>query len=303
MINSYAFLLTTINSLSEHIVVIDRTGLIRFVNRAWTQFGQENSCPTMDWTDVNYLAVCDSSADYGEEFSSAAAKGIRNLIAAGQGVFNFEYPCNSPDEVRWFMMTVKPFDYLSETYFLISHQNITKRKAAEEAVMALSRLDGLTGIFNRRWFNEFLAAEWNRCARLQVPISLAMIDIDFFKLLNDHYGHQAGDDCLIRIAETLSSQGKRPGDICARYGGEEFVYVFGNTNIEQAMVVLERLMAEIRQLQIPNEKSTVLPTVTVSIGLAMMYPQETNTLKELINLADKRLFAAKLKGRNQIVST
>ena len=302
MIDNYEFLKTTINSLSEHIVVIDSTGLIRFVNRAWAVFGHENSCLTTSWEDVNYLAVCDNSAASGEEFGSGAAKGIRNLIVAGQGEFNFEYPCNSSDEIRWFMMSVKPFDYLSDTYFLISHQNITKRKVAEDAVMALSRLDGLTGIFNRRWFDEFIAAEWSRCARLQVPISLAMIDIDFFKLLNDNYGHQVGDDCLVRIAKALACQGKRPGDLCARFGGEEFIYVFGNTNIKQALVVIDRLMAEIGRLQIPNERSTVLPIVTVSIGVAMMHPQETNNLKELINIADKRLFAAKINGRNQVVS-
>ena len=302
MIESYEFLKLVLDSITEHIVVIDRAGSIRFMNKAWTAFGRENNCLIKDgWPGVNYLDVCEESAAMGDAFGKEAANGIRNVIEGKQHLFYLEYPCHSPDDKRWFMMRVTPLGFEGDGYYVISHQNITERKLAEEQALNLSRIDGLTKIPNRRYFDEFLDDEWRRCARLHLPVSLAIMDVDHFKLLNDHYGHLSGDDCLVKLGAVINDFGKRPGDLFARYGGEEFALVFGNTTIEQALVVIRKLVDAIDKLGIPNEKSPVSQYLTVSVGLAMMYPDTQGSCKDLIKTADKLLYAAKDGGRNRVV--
>jgi diguanylate cyclase (GGDEF)-like protein len=301
---SHDFLHAVINSVPEHLVVIDHTGAIQFVNRAWVIFGQENGCRIEhDWCGVNYLHVCDESAAMGEEFGRRAADGIRRVIDQSLLSFRLEYPCHSPTEKRWFLVSVTPFEVKGAPHYVISHQNITERKLAEEQVLRQSRIDGLTQMPNRRYFDQFLAAEWHRCTRSQLPISLALMDIDHFKRLNDHGGHLAGDDCLIKIGALLNQFSKRPGDFFARYGGDEFSLVFGNTTTEQALTPIHRIIEAIDALNIPNEKSPIKPTITVSFGLATMVPKLQDEQKELIQLADQRLYAAKEGGRNRVIFT
>ena len=166
----------------------------------------------------------------------------------------------------------------------------------------MSRIDALTNIPNRRYFDEFLSNEWNRSARLGMPVSLALIDADHFKQLNDTYGHQAGDDCLKEIGNTLDKFAQRPSDLCARYGGEEFAVIYGGTSLEVSLQLISRLHDEIRSLEIPNENAPTLPTLTASIGLATMFPDRSNQPADLIAAADKLVYAAKENGRNQILT-
>lgn len=302
MTASQDFFRLVVDSVTEHIAVIDREGTIQFVNRAWINFGRDNNYKLHNgWPGANYLKVCDRSAAAGEASGKEAAKGIRKVMEQTVASFHFEYPCHSPVEKRWFMMSVTAFDSEGVPYFVISHNNITERKLAEEKVLNVSRMDGLTGVPNRRYFDQFLESEWKRCARLHFPITLAIMDLDYFKLLNDHYGHLEGDDCLIKIGAVLNAFGKRPGDLFARYGGEEFALVFGNTTIEQSLIVINKIQEAISVLSIPNEKSPVRPTVTVSIGVAMMHPGRQGDEKDLIRAADRHLYAAKEHGRNRLV--
>ncbi len=302
MIESYNFLKSVIDTVTEHIVVIDIKGNILFVNKTWKSFGQNNACLFDEqWKGVNYLSECDKAADMGDDFGLKAADGIRRVIQGEEDEFYFEYPCHSPDKKRWFMMRVTPFTIPEGRCFVISHQNITERKLAEEEVLNLARIDGLTDIPNRRYFNEFLDSEWKRCQRLNIPISLAIIDLDHFKYLNDTYGHQAGDDCLKSVGKILKKYVKRPSDICARYGGEEFSLVYGNTGLEQAKRLTRQLLNEIHSLNIPNKNSPIMPTLTASIGLATMQPNSDNSKTDLIKKSDESLYSAKESGRNKIV--
>lgn len=301
MIETYDFLKSVLDTITEHIVVIDNEGKILFINKSWNSFGQNNACLTNEtWDDVNYLKECDKAAAMGDEFGVKAVNGIRSVINADEEEFYFEYPCHSPNEKRWFMMRVTPFSIGGANCFVISHQNITERKLAEDKVLNLSRIDGLTNIPNRRYFDEFLDNEWKRCHRLCKPITLAIIDLDYFKLLNDTYGHQIGDECLKLVGRTLTEFVNRPSDLCARYGGEEFAIVYGDTNLDQAKILISKLLNEIRSLNIPNENSPTLPTLTASIGLATMYPNKENNEGELIRKSDELLYLAKENGRNKM---
>lgn len=301
MIHSYAFLKSVLDTITEHIVVIDRKGDIQFVNSSWVVFGQNNNCSIKNSRHgINYLKACDDSAVIDDQFALKAAEGTRKVINAEQKLFYLEYPCHSTDEKRWFIMRVNPFQLEGNIYYVISHQNITERKLIEEEVLNLSRIDGLTTIPNRRCLDEFLNNEWSRCARLKKPITLALIDVDHFKLLNDTYGHQAGDECLKKIGTVLIQFPRRSSDICGRYGGEEFAVVFGETALEECLNCIYNLQDAIRELQIANEKSPIMPTVTTSIGVATMYPDNQTHEQLLIEEADRLLYLAKKNGRNQV---
>ncbi len=172
---------------------------------------------------------------------------------------------------------------------------------ANRKLASLSLTDGLTGIANRRFFDDHLNQEWKRAQREGRPLSLVMVDIDHFKAYNDYYGHLAGDDCLQRVARTLETVVARPGDLVARYGGEEFALVLPDTD-NGARILGERCRAAVADLQIPHQASPLLPVVTVSVGVATAIPRPGSTPEELIVRADQALYRAKLLGRNQVVT-
>lgn len=304
MIESYDFFKSVLDTLTHHIVVIDDQGDIQYVNKSWVSFGQNNACLIeQSWSDVNYLVECDKAGTMGDEFGINAATGIRSIINEQQEFFYLEYPCHSPDEKRWFIMRVASFFRRGEKYFVISHESITERVIAEEKIFKMSHTDGLTDVPNRRHFDEFIVSEWKRCQRLHLPISLAMIDIDYFKLLNDTYGHQVGDESLKAMGSLLKTYCKRPGDLCARYGGEEFVIVYGNTELNSAKSLLNNFLEDFRALNIRNKNSPVLPILTASVGLVTTYPTEQCNVERFIREADDLLYAAKASGRNLIHSS
>lgn len=164
----------------------------------------------------------------------------------------------------------------------------------------LSTTDGLTGIANRRHFDEVLALEWARASRTQQPLTLAMLDIDWFKPYNDYYGHPAGDECLRKVSAVLTAQGGRTGDLVARYGGEEFVLIAPGMTGQHALDISQRICQAIQALAIPHASSP-LGCVTVSIGIATVIPQATQQANSLIQLADDALYQAKKQGRNRAV--
>jgi diguanylate cyclase (GGDEF)-like protein len=161
----------------------------------------------------------------------------------------------------------------------------------------LSRMDGLTQIHNRRFFDEALTREYLYSRRNKIPLSIAICDIDNFKAFNDSYGHQAGDECLKWVAQALDSVLKRPGDLVARYGGEEFGIILPYSNADAALAVGNMLRGVIESLQIPHNASTTSNCVTVSIGVAS-YQSEDVSRDDLVRIADQALYKAKASGRN-----
>ncbi len=164
----------------------------------------------------------------------------------------------------------------------------------------LANSDGLTKIGNRRRFESFLADEWHRAIRFKTAISMAMIDIDHFKNFNDAYGHQAGDDCLQKVAEALAEAIKRPTDLVARFGGEEFALILGGTDAAGALLVAESAVANVMKLAIPHNGSNTSEFLTVSVGIATIFPKLETSEADLIKAADLALYQAKEDGRNRI---
>ena len=175
---------------------------------------------------------------------------------------------------------------------------------ANEQLIILTVQDGLTGIANRRMFDNYLNKEWRRAMREQCTLSLILLDVDFFKKYNDTYGHQQGDRCLIAVAESMQKYIRRPADLAARYGGEEFAIILPNTHEEGALLIAERVREGIQALEILHRASEVSPHVSVSLGVATIIPQveqKNQSLDTFVEMADRALYQAKRRGRNRTV--
>ncbi len=175
-----------------------------------------------------------------------------------------------------------------------------KRQADLLRSMAFN--DGLTGVANRRWFDERLQVEWLRCRRNKLPLSLILLDLDHFKAYNDRYGHQAGDDCLRAVAAAMKSRLGRPADLLARYGGEEFVCLLPETPMDGARAKADDLGRAVLELGMPHADSATGGVVTISRGVATAAPAVDGTQNELLQHADEKLYAAKRAGRNRTES-
>ncbi len=191
--------------------------------------------------------------------------------------------------------------------YLVLLRDITEARQAQDALAAmnaqleaLALTDGLTEVANRRRFDDVLAREWSRAARLNLPLALAMIDVDFFKKYNDRYGHQAGDDRLCRVARALEAQARRPGDLVARYGGEEFAMVFPGTEGSDALKIAAKACEALFGLGLPHDASPI-GVLSISVGVAALRPGKEGSAESLVKLADQALYQAKEGGRNRAV--
>jgi diguanylate cyclase (GGDEF)-like protein len=183
---------------------------------------------------------------------------------------------------------------LSETRRQLEHRNRDLER--------ISALDTLTQIANRRRFDAVLRQEWRRAARDESPLSLLFCDIDYFKRFNDTYGHQAGDECLVRVAQAMEETLNRPADLVARYGGEEFIALLVDTNADGARLLAERMRERVEALRIEHRASSVAPHLTVSLGTATVVPLPAVRPEDLVDLADRALYAAKEGGRNRVAA-
>jgi diguanylate cyclase (GGDEF)-like protein len=234
-----------------------------------------------DWIPIIFLSAMTESDDI-----------VRGLDAGGDDYLN------KPIDANVLRAKLRAMQRIAE----MRHQ----LHDANQQLKALTIQDGLTGISNRRHFNDVINKEVKRAMRNQTELSLILCDIDKFKPYNDNYGHQQGDQCIKRVAQLISQLAKRPGDLAARYGGEEFAVLLPETDIDGATFVAELVRKRVQKDELPHEYSEAAPYVTLSLGVATMTPPQdgdVNTvIKELIELADQGLYQAKEKGRNQVQS-
>ncbi len=192
---------------------------------------------------------------------------------------------------------LKPFRSAVVRARVRNHMNyIWQRKQLERDAF----IDGLTGIPNRRRFDQAMDIEWRRANRYGIQLSLAMVDVDFFKQYNDTYGHGAGDEVLRQIANVMLQVINRSGELVARYGGEEFVLLLPEIAPDEAVRIAERIRHAVETLELRHEQSSVAPFVTISVGGISLMPSMNSTIAEILELADNQLYLAKRAGRNSV---
>lgn len=238
-----------------------------------------------------------SKKDNAETYADMDKQLFDNL---GTQTYEYEY-VNSNNEKKYVVFNKVTYNNsLGEVNGIIGIVNdITEIKNRETELAKKTFFDSLTGLLNRRYFDENIEKEWKKCVREKESLSLIMLDIDFFKKYNDFYGHQEGDNCLKSVAQEIRISLLRPSDIAVRYGGEEFVVILPNTTINGAYNVAERIRRNITNLAIKHETSTISKVVTLSQGIAEMKNQN-DTVYECLKNADKYLYEAKKNGRNAI---
>lgn len=187
--------------------------------------------------------------------------------------------------------------------------DISERKKQEEQLQKMQRQleeysykDGLTGIANRRLFDDIYQREWLNAIRVQKPLSLILMDLDYFKQYNDCNGHVIGDACLRQIARSLESCGSRPRDLVARYGGEEFIWILPETNEASAALMAQEIMDTVKMARLPHKASAVSDLVTLSIGVKTIIPTERDNRMQFLDEVDKNLYQAKKQGRNRYIA-
>lgn len=200
-------------------------------------------------------------------------------------------PLNPPDMPRHCLIQI------NDVSLAVARETLLRRQAEE--LRNFSYLDGLTGVPNRRRLDEYLTSELRRAIRSSMPISVILIDIDFFKQYNDTYGHPMGDACLAQVAAALKACIQRPGDLLARYGGEEFAAVLVDTDLEGALAIAAKMRTQVQCLGIEHDQSVAAPSVTISLGVASVVPSKSCEVSALITAADMALYEAKRNGRNR----
>jgi len=290
-----------VESSASSIVITDAEGTIEFVNPAFcriTGYSAEEAIGQ----NPRILKSGQHSPELYQEMWTAISHG---KVWRGQLTNK-----RKNSEIYWVHVCISPIENAEGriTHYVAVKEDISQLKQTEEALLQanqelqrLASADGLTQIANRRRFDEYLQQEWKRQVREQLPLSLILCDIDFFKNYNDTYGHLAGDESLCRIAEAIQGAARRPADLAARYGGEEFVMVLPNTDDEGAMQIARIIQDAVSRLNIPHAGSSVSSRITMSIGVCCTIPMHDGTPDMLINTADQALYEVKEQSRNAIL--
>ena len=203
-----------------------------------------------------------------------------------------------PFEVEEILIRVKAQLRKSRSQSQIQAQNIRLERENRQ-LKQLVKVDSLTQIANRHYFDEFLRREWYRGIREQFPLSLILADVDYFKLYNDHFGHHQGDICLQKVAQAISKVFKRPADLVARYGGEEFAIILPQTTAENALHLAEQIRLAVKQLDLAHPESLANETISLSLGVASTIPDAQSEIEQLLVTADKALYRAKKQRRDR----
>ncbi|GEM_PF-487497 len=325
LIKSEAQYRTIVETTSDLIFKLDPDQNITYINSAFKYLGYESS-DVLGQPIKNFIEIDDEE----EMLPLIATDGVGPLATTS---LKIKFKSNigkiieeKVDSVSflldafgvWNVSDEMVFQNVPEKKFLGTMciaREITKLKQVEDELLKskaqlisvnaelqkINRLDGLTKMFNRRWFDETINQEWKRAVREKSPLGLIMFDIDFFKKLNDIHGYKAGDECLRKTAATAFDTFKRPGDLLARYGEEEFAAILPSTDEDGAFIIGERLRKKIESLEVEFDENKDDYELTISLGIASMIPQSIEGHSELISLADNALTRAKDKGRNQIV--
>lgn len=309
-----ALSLATLDAVSNGLIILDAQGKILF----WNQWMQVHS--GIDQTEVLGKELQEL---FPELLSSRLLMAVGGALAQGQASLLSQSLNKAPlplfqtqpqhgtaagkerisQAIQVVPISVKGLArhcliQVTDVSFSVAREKLLRNQA--QVLRDYSHRDSLTGLANRRHLDEYLDAELKRAIRATTSFAVILIDIDYFKLYNDTYGHQMGDYCLTQVAIALKASLKRPGDMVARYGGEEFAVLLGDTDRQGAEAVAKTLCANVAALHIEHRTSTVTPQVTISLGVASAVPGRQCEPKMLLAAADVALYQAKRQGRNRV---
>lgn len=278
---------------SSIVQIVDKSGNILYANEKFCSLS-EYSLDEIKGKNMRVFNSNYHSREYFEELWTTVSQGrvwsgeIRNKSKSGN--------------YYWVYTTIVPFlDKNKKPFrYIVIRNDITKSKENEKKLEYLSNVDGLTSLFNRRYFDKTLDGYWESFTKVQNPLSVILFDVDDFKGYNDHYGHILGDKCLLDISNHVKELLDPYEAVCARFGGEEFAVILPKMDLQEACKMAEKIRVEIEQLHIPHDRSKLHKWVTVSLGVASVVPNPTMNPKELVELADQALYQAKNSGRNRV---
>lgn len=301
------FLQCTLDALTLSVAILDEQGKVLAYNRAWEEFVEENGGQIAPiGAGIEPLIFCNTMFGTKGEAGAFVEEGIQDVLHGRREAFYLEYPCDGSDEERWFTIRVTRFDWSGPLRVVLAHEDITDRKRYElmlthvnHELQQEARHDPLTGLANRLQMEEDLEMMYGRVKRYGHAFCIAFIDIDEFKPYNDTYGHQAGDEVLHAVAQTIAQQ-SRVGDRAYRYGGEEFLVVLPEQTLESASLTLNRIREAVEALEIRHEAKAPPGFITVSAGIVEIQPGTRKSLDALMKDADDALYRAKHEGRNQV---
>lgn len=283
------------DSLVAHIAVLDRTGKIIQANATWQHYVQSSACAKAEgFVGINYLDVLGCLTGHHRETVAAAAAGIASVVSGEVAHFQLNHPFFTLGDQRWFSMKVTAVHDVDERV-VISHEDVSILKAAELASLTLANTDALTGALSRRNFINLAEQELARSTRYAMPLMLLMLDLDHFKLINDQYGHAAGDAVLQDFVKTVTAV-LRESDLIGRLGGEEFAVLLPNTSYDGGCALAQRIIENVRSQPVTVNGEEI--TYTVSVGAGCL-TRETS-FAALLGVADAALYQAKNGGRDRL---
>ncbi|KZL92523.1 GGDEF domain-containing protein [Clostridium magnum] len=225
-----------------------------------------------------------------------------NIISNAEKLISLKHFKSIEDEVNYTNLLNEYKELLKQMMKMIKMSDKTQLdlKTISDNFEIISQIDVLTGLYNRRYFNEAYDREWKNSILVKTPISLVMIDVDYFKKYNDTYGHLKGDECLAAIAKEVKQSTRKSRDIVSRFGGEEFIMILPETDINSAVLLAKELLKAVKDLNIAHESSPIDKRITLSIGVASMIANENVNMDIFLKMADDALYEAKNNGRNCI---
>jgi diguanylate cyclase (GGDEF)-like protein/PAS domain S-box-containing protein len=279
-----------VDSMDQGLLIVERSGRIQYANPACDRF---LGYATEDLVGRSLAELLANKETYPDGWAA--------MEAIGHGTREVRIR-HRDGGMRAMDLTMTPMHAADGLFIALLH-DITHHKQSEDALQRAAMVDSLTQIANRRHFDAFLEKEWQRAIRNAQPLSLVVLDVDYFKLYNDTFGHAAGDVCLQKVAQALQAHALRPTDLAARYGGEEFVLLFAETPIDAAARLAEAIRATVEGLQLLNPRSSASRWLTVSVGVATIVPTQLDEIEQLFVCADRAMYAAKESGRNRVETT